>query len=489
MRLVIVGDIGWKFLYHLGDEAMTEAALDASRARGVDEVTLVAAQPAVSAEFYGVPTVGRIGFRTSPDRARNEGLFAKLESDLARGHAPAGTLMAAIRDTDAVVIAGGGNMNTRDYHLLYERVAVTRIAKHFGKPLYVSSQTVGPALSPQDASLVSEIAEYALAFGCREEETLALMRRLSPHPERVHRTFDDGLLLEADARARVQADELTAGRESVIASFTFHHGNSWASRQGYYRDIAALCTYVADEFGLQVLLVPHAGSFDAAQTQRDQDGNARIAELARHERVTTTRMVTAREDIALLERSPLSLSTRYHPLVFSSALGTPAIGIAPSFYSLVRMRGALGNIGLEDYVLSHDAFPLAPAAIADALRPTSAFRAHMARAKEAVADTQNAWWDALIAAARAGRTVDFAPVAPLSRYVTDASWVEENKTMTHHFARFARTADERDFARTQLAGAEQRNSELVAQLAETRNALNRYKNRRVIRILDGLRRT
>lgn len=40
MDVVVGGDIGWRYLYHLSDEAMTEATIDVLPERGIDDMTL-----------------------------------------------------------------------------------------------------------------------------------------------------------------------------------------------------------------------------------------------------------------------------------------------------------------------------------------------------------------------------------------------------------------------------------------------------------------
>lgn len=84
MKCVLIGDIGWWDLYHLGDEAMTEAAIDLLTERGVDEITLVAGDPKVSEKFYGLPAVKRLRFSGKWSRKRLDEELEKITRSFGR---------------------------------------------------------------------------------------------------------------------------------------------------------------------------------------------------------------------------------------------------------------------------------------------------------------------------------------------------------------------------------------------------------------------
>lgn len=488
MNVVIVGDIGWRYLYHLGDEAMTEAAIDLLGARGVDDITLVAGQPSVAQELYGHTAVPRVRFSADWSRARNDWRLKDVARVLEEQDWDDNPIYSAIRTCDAVLIAGGGNMNTRDYHLLYGRVAAKRIAEHFGKPLYVSSQTVGPALSPEDLDLVVEIADYARAFGCREATSASLMREHVAHPERIFHTLDDAILLESDAPARTAAEELAGAGPYVVASFTDHRGPMWKSKDAYRRDVAALCREIAQRCDVDVLLVPHAGSLNPKKHIRDQLSNTLIEELASSPRVRATRMVTAREDVALIENATLSISTRYHPLIFAAATATPAVAIAPSFYSSIRMRGAMRNIGFERFILPTSAKHLVIDAVMEAVAQSAALRTALVGASERALAFQNAWWDALTEAMRVGGDVTLkATLDPGGAYEPQGEWSVANEAIVPVYDEYAQVAD-RNRALTALLDEEKlAKDRLTEELASARASVARYQARKVIRAADWLR--
>lgn len=112
---------------------MTEFALEALQERGASHITLIAGDPAHASELYGVDTVPRIGF--NPGRPANRRrLDQVLAADSASGSVlpendPAHAAIRAVRDAGAVLIAGGGNLNSVIAHHVYERATLASLAE------------------------------------------------------------------------------------------------------------------------------------------------------------------------------------------------------------------------------------------------------------------------------------------------------------------------------------------------------------------------
>ena len=185
-RVLVIGDIG-QHTYHVGDEAMTIASAQAL-AEGGTAVTLMTRDMGHSARYIGEPFAQDVGtpyeylpfllFPWAP--AERELTIAALECVLVQLHAdrerPSITDLVAlpqvqalpevlhpleqivermvefadsIATMDAVVISGGGNLNSRYGWLLYERAAAVRAAEHAGVPVHVTGQSLGPSAQPR----------------------------------------------------------------------------------------------------------------------------------------------------------------------------------------------------------------------------------------------------------------------------------------------------------------------------------------------------
>ena len=414
MRVVVVGDVGRPDFYHTGDEAMTEAAVDQLRRRHVDEVVLVASSPALAGGFYGCPAVPRLRFSRKWSRQRCDRELASLDAVLAGRLPPSDGQAAAIEAmtrADSLLVAGGGNLRSEHRYMIYERVALVRVARHLATPVFITSQTVGPMLEPADEPLVREIAASARCFGAREPSTAALVRSLVDEPGLVQLTMDDSVLLEPRPEDFAHLESLALPRRFVVASFTYHAGSTGMSRPEYRSYLAEAMDAVADLLNADVLLVPHCGAFAPEIVTFDRANDAAVVEETLSGRVRALPLLTARQAIALTSRAALSISTRYHATIFGTTQGVPSIGLVTSHYSHTRMTGALGNVGLEQFALpAHpQALPLLLDAVGEVADRGAELRDHLRRVADQRQTEQAAWWDAMVLAMGAG--TDVAPVA------------------------------------------------------------------------------
>lgn len=390
MKFVVLGDIGRDGVYHVGDEAMAEVAVEMLDQRGVTDITLVATDPEVASAMYGYPAVPRIGFLAKWPVDDRERVLADLSTGDFSDDSTAGRLNAAIADADAVLIAGGGNMNAHFRHHLYERVAFTRLARTHAKPLIVTSQTIGPFLSARDRVLIGEVIDYAAEFGVRDDESYRLAVELGSSDSRIHRIDDDALLLPHADRVPLPA---SITRSYIVASFTSDPGKSGLDRHEYLDTVAALLDSLAVELDADVLLVPHVGSLKGPPMKGDELSDRSIVERSASGRITALAPVTAREVAALMAGCVLSVSTRYHPLVFGPNAGVPTIGIALSYYSSVRMRGALEPFGLAPFVIGAHAWDCVVPAARELTGRAEEYRNWVTPIAQEQRTQQDAWWD------------------------------------------------------------------------------------------------
>src|SRR5262245_3212312 len=340
MRLVVLGDVGFR---HVGDEAMFEVALARLRARWPEaEITAMSCAPAATAAQFGTAAV------LQPCHARTDEAGALFSFQRALDAAAAGAAgawlreiddlhasVAAIRNADAVVIAGGGNMHARWPHLLYGRAAALAIAQAQGIPTALTSQTIGPALTPTQRSILRDVLGRAVITGVREPFTATLLAELGISKDCVSRQPDDALALTPRPASRW----LSSGGRPVIL-VTFGDGGTVDLQQAVLERIVAL----ADREKAVVALCPHM--------PLDAERHAELAaKLRRRDRIRQLPLSGAAETRWMVSAASLVVTTRYHPLVFAVAAAVPAIGLYHDDYTRVRMAGALDQGRLEDFSL------------------------------------------------------------------------------------------------------------------------------------------
>lgn len=403
MKIVVIGDVSWNGEYHLGDEAMTEVAIAELQRRGA-EVTLVAGDTEMSSQMYGVEAVPVFRFADLKTRRRREKrLEALMHSVREGGSLDAGdsATVAAVLSADAVVIAGGGNLNSSGPHHIFERLALKRLAEHAGVPLFVSSQTVGPHLLPYDRDLVIEIASYARVFGARELGTVSLMKEICGEKAVVVSTFDDALLLEPAENVSELRTDLDLPTRFVVGSFTFHPGNTGLTPEAYYQEISKRLAEVVNIYDIDIVLFPHKGVLVGPEqdgVNNDIYGHDRIVANDTTGRIRSAPMISARDLLAVTSQAEFTISTRYHPLVFGGRVGVPALGIVLSFYSAQRMRGALKGVGMEQFAIPFESWgTFGPKALESLKARRQEFAENAKKQGSVQREYQSAWWEGIVA--------------------------------------------------------------------------------------------
>ncbi|PWD50390.1 hypothetical protein C8046_06730 [Serinibacter arcticus] len=420
MRVAVVGDIG-QHAYHVGDEAMTHAVAHALTARGHTPVLLTRDLADSRARFGGeVDVAGTLVFPWPPvDRERYLGEIQDVLAGNPRA-LPADdqihAFVEAVRSCDALVVAGGGNLNSRYGWLLHERAAALAVAHHLGLPTYVTGQTIGPALTRRDAATLREAFANTLGVAAREEPTRRLAAALTA-PERVARVLDDASFLSLvplpDAAPGVPGEAADHASSDGAIVVTVAHG-SLGIDDAALPELAAAIDALATSTGAPVHLVPHM--VVPGERHIDLEIHDALADS-----LTVPAVVLDVEHALVSARrareAAIVITSRYHPAVFALEGAVPVLGLAADAYTSVRLVGALDNWGVgEESVLLVDDVAGTPGlltrrllalwegrdAVADGLRA----------ARPALAAAADEFWDVVVAALGSATSPSPAPSLP-----------------------------------------------------------------------------
>ncbi|MEP6482139.1 MAG: polysaccharide pyruvyl transferase family protein, partial [Rhodoglobus sp.] len=394
MGLLIVGDVGAVGAkYHAGDEAMLAAAIDELTSRGFSNFTVISADPAETAARYGVRSVGSLA-STGPDSPSRDDLERRCQDilDAARGHLSrrgwddrAAELIDEVAECDGLLVSGGGNLSSLWPEHIFERSTLTSLANHFDKPVVFSGQMLGPHLTARDGELMSQMLTGANLVGLRDSHSFEISGQLGVDAARVQRTFDDAMFLRGGNPA-VPAKPYCAITVSPYAGLV--------ENDAFLDRLAGLLDSFAEQTGLSLLLLPHLASLEPGQSTDDAAVNQALA--ARLKTTAIEKPILDVRDIASLTRgASLSLSTRYHPVVFAVSGGVPAVGIPVDGYTQQKIVGALANVGLAE--LSLPAFALASSAAANHVdqiwQQRDRISEHLLANLPAAQAHQDRWWD------------------------------------------------------------------------------------------------
>lgn len=410
MHIIAIGDIGvTDGMMHIGDEAMFEALVDELRLRGTTSITAVSAAPDESATRYGLAAIHRIGFPA--DRAAGADRFADVLDALSgRGGLPADdafwTVRDAVADADAVVIAGGGNLaSTWPLHI-FERAALARIAAHFDKPLVITGQTLGPALSAGDRPILAEMLRSARLVGLREAVSGALAAELGVEDRARAVALDDAGFLG-------WSDTPPAREEYTLVSLSTHLGGR--SRSDVVDGLARALDTHADETGSTTVFHAHWGSVSSEDLRGDALLHDDVRRAMRHHSAVAP-TGDARSAASLARRASLLVTSRYHPAVFAAPAGVPVLALTADAYTTVKLNGALRPWGQSEV---HDLDIVTSGGLSAAVRhAASTSAAAQQAAHEALPAARAgaaAWWDRVVAAVSSSQGVEAGTPVRTSR--------------------------------------------------------------------------
>ena len=391
-RVLVIGDIG-QHTYHVGDEAMTIASA-AALSEGGAAVTLMTRDVGHSARYIGAAVNHEAAqheagapyaylpfflFPWAP--AERELTLAALECVLTQLHAdrerPSVTELVAlpqvqalpevlhplaqtvermvefadaIATMDAVVVSGGGNLNSRYGWLLYERAAAVRAAEHAGVPVYVTGQSLGPVLNPEDAQVLERMLRTARSVTVREHSSLAWCRERGID---ARLSVDDATdyLPTSPARTLHYAEGVSAGQalDELPERYVCVTVNECTEQQA--QQLARLLDNMWREHGYSSVFLSHFGDPQNPESG-DIQAHQRIAEqLSPSTPATLLPILHADQSVTVHRGAAFTLTSRYHPAVFSAAAGIPVLALVPDAFTQMRAGGALRQYGLGEFTL------------------------------------------------------------------------------------------------------------------------------------------
>lgn len=396
-RVLVIGDIG-QHTYHVGDEAMTIASAQALSEGGA-AVTLMTRDVGHSARYIGAAVNHEAVIHEAAHHeagapyeylpfflfpwapAERELTLAAFECVLTELHAdrerPSVTELVALPQVqalpevlhpleqtvermvefadsiaamDAIVVSGGGNLNSRYGWLLYERAAAVRAAEHAGVPVYVTGQSLGPVLSPEDAQVLERMLRTARSVTVRERSSLAWCRERGID---ARLSVDDATdySVASPARTLHYAEGISAGQalDELPEHYVCVTVNECTDQQA--QQIAHLLDGMWREHGYAPVFLSHYGD-PQDPASGDIQAHQRIAErLSASTPATLLPILHADQSVTVHRAAAFTLTSRYHPAVFSAAAGIPVLALIPDAFTQMRVGGALSLYGLGEFTL------------------------------------------------------------------------------------------------------------------------------------------
>ncbi len=439
--VLVLGDVCRSDEYHLGDEAMFQVAIEYLQGPGECEVTGIVEDVDLARSRYGISGVKGYTFPNNGVAEQLPGL-ALLLTDTTRNS----ELHAAMQSASLVLIAGGGNLASGFSYLILERLAITRLARHYGVPVVFMSQSIGPFYNEDERLAVTEMLSDAVLVGVRELTTWREVIDLGIADTKLRMTGDDALELCGEALS-------PAVDGPVLLSIDTH---LWRSEPESCASLIVEAFTFAQREGLSVTVLPQTWKLEEVGEESDAWVSQQIVDLAIQTfpdvAVSIIEMQDGRDIARIVSTARVVISSRYHPVVFATAAGRPCVFVSSNNYTRRKGEGSLIISATPGVVL--DA-PVAPGRLTTALASVTSQDIsvrHTARLRE-LAQFRRSTYDAIRELAHTGRQAELPRIAICTivagNYLAQAMGLEASVATWHPEASMITLiADDASIART-----------------------------------------
>lgn len=279
----------------------------------------------------------------------------------------------AIKYSDGLVISGAGAIND-DYspHGVSSWGLIVQWAKQLGTPVAIVGQGIGPLTHDHDRKSVAKMLGAAELVTVRERGSQQLVAKLSSTSIVPKVTPDWALTIVPMEDDRALAAELHnklfAGNPFLVVSVHRRHTTSRRVIDKLALTLEGIVKSARDR-GMQTLFVSNM----TAEGYSDDRETAQLlirrwSSENRANLIIQSEPMTPRVTRALLARASGLVATRYHPMVFAFAEGTPCVGISYDSYYDQKLGGLSELFSVSGNVHRLHASELEPSSVLDLLR-------------------------------------------------------------------------------------------------------------------------
>ena len=293
---------------NIGDESILRAVINSVRTRLPDcSLTVLSHDPEGTREKYGVEAVDRM---------------APLK------------ILSALRRCD-MLISGGGSLlqdTTSSKSLLYY-LFIIRLAKHFGKKVFIYSQGIGPINRVSNRRITARVLRKVDGIVVRDERSANLLEEIGISREKVIITADPVLRTprvdtergaEVLRRAGAERRPLTVG---------------WAIREkdpdsAFVSEITKSIHWLKETYDAESVLIPFYYEEDLAVCNE-------IAARLDGEAVCLREKCLSEDMLSVIGNMDILVGVRLHSLIYAAIMGVPMIGVSydPKCTAFLRSVG------------------------------------------------------------------------------------------------------------------------------------------------------
>jgi polysaccharide pyruvyl transferase WcaK-like protein len=402
-RVLLAGGFGYR---NAGDEAQLAACIKRWRLlRPEAEIIALSPDPAYTARLHEVSTrpASRNAFfqaHQRPDYVRSTAAFrsdffqtkrrALFAAWCLRRGLPIMTasqeeldLLLLLAGAQVLHLTGGGYLTGMTLSRLWDHMLLLRLARSFGVRTVLSGQTIGVFGDRVNRGLARWGLKDAERIGLRDRtQSPAALAEIGISGPHVRTTFDDALFCDqlpaGEAMERLTRCRIAPGE--AYAAVNFHDwGQSAELRPRAAQRFAALADRLIERHRLKVLFVPMCPA--------DEEPTRLCRAAMAHDSGILEYPYDYKVARAIIGSAKLCLTMKHHPIVFAMGNAVPVVAAALDEYYSHKNKGALGLVGLEDFMLekadffSSTAFERIDEALASSADISAALRAWLGKAR------------------------------------------------------------------------------------------------------------
>lgn len=226
-----------------------------------------------------------------------------------------------------------------------------------GKRVIVCAASIAPFQRRSLRFLMRAVLNRTRLITVREEFSQEHLQALGVVKPKIHLTADLAFLLEPCSTKRIneimKSEDIIAS-ESPLIGVAVAHRSLFAKPEDYIRLMAESSDALIRQLKATLVYIP--SSFQAGPV----DDNQTIQEIyqrvgAKHKLRLIRGEYTAEELKGIISRCDLFVSTKFHPLVASTSVGVPSVGLVG--YHRYKFYGVIGKMmEQEEYLINMDKF-------------------------------------------------------------------------------------------------------------------------------------
>ena len=300
-----------------GDEAILYAVINSLRQEGIDDITVLSANPSKTEAAYAVKAV---------DRWNKKALYR------------------AIKQCDLLISGGGSLLQdvTSKNSILYY-LGIIWLARRQKKPVMIYAQGVGPIKYQRNRRLTAKILNSVQAITVRDLASRQTLLDMGVHQaiqvgvDPVLGVNDQNIDGESGRRYLEEAGWQYDGGPTLMMAI-----RPWQDGGQRLRELALVGDHFVNR-GWQVVLLPMHGGEDVEESRK-------IAEIMHQSSIVLAEDYSPMETLGLLKNSDLVLGMRLHALVMAAVLGKPMVALSydPKIDSFMQ------SLRLNDDIISAD---------------------------------------------------------------------------------------------------------------------------------------